>query len=242
MKFYRRLQAFDAVSFDLDDTLYDNWPVIARAEAALTDYLREHCPPIAALDNATMAGFRRQARDQNPAQRFDVTAMRVAQLTLAGEHVGFTAEQARVQAQAATTFFCGYRSDFTPPAQSLAYLKAWSETLPLVAITNGNVDTDAIGMTPFFQHIFRAGEHGAAKPSPEMFDQAAQALGLAPARILHVGDHLSSDVAGARQAGMQACWIRPERQSPMMHKGRTLPDVAIDDLSELDSLIQQWHR
>ncbi|WP_025739152.1 HAD-IA family hydrolase, partial [Salinivibrio socompensis] len=205
-------------------------------------YLSEHCPPIAALDQATLAGFRRQARDQNPEQRFDVTAMRVAQLTLAGEFVGFTAEQARAQAQAATAFFCGYRSDFAVPAQSLAYLKAWSATLPLVAITNGNVDTDAIGLTPFFQHIFRAGEHGEPKPSPVMFDKAAQVLDMAPQRILHVGDHLSSDVAGARQAGMQACWIRPERQSPMMHKGRTLPDVAIDDLSELDALIQQRHR
>ncbi|WP_025673499.1 HAD-IA family hydrolase [Salinivibrio socompensis] len=236
MKFYRRLQAFDAVSFDLDDTLYDNWPVIARAEAALTDYLSEHCPPIAALDQATLAGFPAAKHViTNPEQRFDVTAMRVAQLTLTGEFVGFTAEQARAQAQAATAFFCGYRSDFAVPAQSLAYLKAWSATLPLVAITNGNVDTDAIGLTPFFQHIFRAGEHGEPKPSPVMFDKAAQVLDMAPQRILHVGDHLSSDVAGARQAGMQACWIRPERQSPMMHKGRTLPDVAIDDLSELDA-------
>ena len=32
MQFYRRWQPVAAISFDLDDTLYDNGPAIARAE------------------------------------------------------------------------------------------------------------------------------------------------------------------------------------------------------------------
>ena len=32
MKFYRPLRPFKAISFDLDDTLYDNHPIIEKAE------------------------------------------------------------------------------------------------------------------------------------------------------------------------------------------------------------------
>ena len=38
MRFYRRLQPFKAISFDLDDTLYNNTPVMAVTEAKMTSY------------------------------------------------------------------------------------------------------------------------------------------------------------------------------------------------------------
>lgn len=42
------------------------------------------------------------------------------------------------------------------------------------------------------------------KPSAEAFAAACAALGLAPAAVLHVGDHATRDYAGARAAGLQA--------------------------------------
>ena len=40
MKFYRTLQPFRAISFDLDDTLYDNREVIRQAELHFIDYVK----------------------------------------------------------------------------------------------------------------------------------------------------------------------------------------------------------
>src|SRR6185437_194075 len=37
-----------AIAFDLDNTLWDVGPVIVRAEQCLHDWLRQHCPRIAA--------------------------------------------------------------------------------------------------------------------------------------------------------------------------------------------------
>ena len=44
MKIYLRPQPFSVISFDLDDTLYDNRPVIRQAEAVSQQFLHQHFP------------------------------------------------------------------------------------------------------------------------------------------------------------------------------------------------------
>ncbi len=50
MKFYRRWQPVSALTFDLDDTLYDNRVVIVRAENLLLEWLAARCPEMAEFD------------------------------------------------------------------------------------------------------------------------------------------------------------------------------------------------
>lgn len=50
-------------------------------------------------------------------------------------------------------------------------------------------------------------ELNTAKPAREMFERAASLFKLEPAEILHVGDSLEADVAGARAAGFVATQI-----------------------------------
>ena len=49
---------------------------------------------------------------------------------------------------------------------------------------------------------------GAEKPHPSVFLRAAEASGLPPGRLLHVGDSYAEDVLGATRAGMGAIWLR----------------------------------
>lgn len=44
MRCYLRPQNIQAISFDLDDTLYDNQPYILNAEAELTQFLHRAFP------------------------------------------------------------------------------------------------------------------------------------------------------------------------------------------------------
>jgi putative hydrolase of the HAD superfamily len=46
-----------------------------------------------------------------------------------------------------------------------------------------------------------------AKPDPRIFHAAAQAAGVAPEAVLHVGDDPLLDVVAAVSAGMQAVWV-----------------------------------
>ena len=44
MKFYRQLGSIKAMTFDLDDTLYDNRPIIRHVEEQMVAWLFSHHP------------------------------------------------------------------------------------------------------------------------------------------------------------------------------------------------------
>ncbi len=52
MKFYRRIEPIKAMTFDLDDTLYDNHPVIVRMERELLTWLQQTHPAVAHMEKA----------------------------------------------------------------------------------------------------------------------------------------------------------------------------------------------
>lgn len=60
----------------------------------------------------------------------------------------------------------------------------------------------------YFDAIFVSGEIGAPKPARKVFEQACLGLGSEPGKTLHVGDSRQMDWLGARQAGLQALWLR----------------------------------
>jgi putative hydrolase of the HAD superfamily len=60
----------------------------------------------------------------------------------------------------------------------------------------------------YFEVIAISCEVGFPKPSPVIFEHAAEKLGVSPASVLHVGDSFDMDVAGAKSAGFRALKIR----------------------------------
>jgi putative hydrolase of the HAD superfamily len=60
---------------------------------------------------------------------------------------------------------------------------------------------EGLGFNGLAERVFISAEVGFAKPSREIFDHAAETLGLEPAELLHVGDSTSADADGALDAG-----------------------------------------
>ena len=58
--------------------------------------------------------------------------------------------------------------------------------------------------------IVTSSSEGYEKPHPELFRRAMANVGVGPASTIHVGDHLTNDVAGAQAAGVEAIWIDRE--------------------------------
>ena len=70
-----------------------------------------------------------------------------------------------------------------------------------------------------FDSLVISHEAGCTKPSPEIFRQAATALGTPPASILHVGDSVKEDVEGASAVGFQAILL--DRRASKLRSGVT---------------------
>ena len=82
---------------------------------------------------------------------------------------------------------------------NLGIISNWDERLrPLL---------EQLGLAKYFEAIIISSEVGFTKPSPVIFEHTAKKMGLAPEFILHVGDSLESDVAGAKSAGFKALLI-----------------------------------
>lgn len=70
-----------------------------------------------------------------------------------------------------------------------------------------------LGLADHFATILCSAEVGAAKPDQRIFAEASARLGVDPARILHVGDSLIDDYAGAGTAGLRAVLTDRERSA-----------------------------
>jgi putative hydrolase of the HAD superfamily len=69
-----------------------------------------------------------------------------------------------------------------------------------------------IGLEDAFDAVAISQEIGAWKPDPRAFAAAVELLGLRPAEVAMVGDHLENDVAGALAAGLGAAvWVERYR-------------------------------
>jgi len=63
---------------------------------------------------------------------------------------------------------------------------------------------EALGLADRFETRFSGGELGHLKPSPELFRAVVRQLGVAPDRLLHLGDRPESDGLAASRAGCRA--------------------------------------
>ena len=85
---------------------------------------------------------------------------------------------------------------------------------PLAMITNGisSVQRRRFAKAPLVAHfssIVISEEAGYAKPDPRIFEAAYAALGVDATTVLFIGDSITSDMAAARNAGMDFCWYNP---------------------------------
>lgn len=235
MKYYRAMKPFKAISFDLDDTLYDNHSVIQKAGDAILAHLNRTYPELATLTQKQWSLYRDIEAAEFPEIKHDVSLWRINTLTRIMVIYGIPEFKAIDYAKHAFTEFIKLRSDFVVPQESLQLLAKLSETLPVIAITNGNVDEFQIQLHDKFEFILKAGNGFKSKPEADLFVEAARRLDIEVADILHVGDHLISDVYGAQNNGAQAVWFNPDKQP--LSGAMLLPTVEISRLDQLYKLL-----
>ena len=234
MIFYRRFQPPAAITFDLDDTLYDNLPIIQEAERILREYLADNHPLVSAQVASQWKTIRRACIADEPRLASDMSQLRQHILRRLAEQVGYTEHERDTMADEGYRLFYRARSAFSVNKTIDSLLAELSQRYPLVAITNGNVNLEQVGIAQYFTANFQASITYPAKPRPEMFEAALTHLSLAPEQVLHVGDNLIKDVLGAHQCGMQTAWFAINRKMQLSDESAAvLPTVQLDSLDEL---------
>lgn len=226
-----------AICFDLDNTLWDVWPTIVRAEHATYAFLAERYPRITQRYSieALRAERERIAR-QHQQKQHDFTFIRIATLRACAASVGYSDSDSEAVGEQAFEVFIRERNTVDLYRDAIPTLTHLHTRFRLFSLTNGNADLGVIGLSRFFEGSYAAREVGALKPDAAMFRHVLEQNNLIASEVLHVGDDPVADVQGARAIGMHAVWLNRGSDLWMTEHGAV--PVTIARLDELVSLLQ----
>lgn len=238
MIFFRPIAKIGAISFDLDDTLYDNHPYMMIAEQRLISFIHQQFPLAADKELKFWRSCKAEVLANAPEFASDMGLLRFNTLQTGFEKSGYKGQSLIQAVQQCFDHFYFLRSDFQVDETVCSLLSKLAERVPLVAITNGNVNLTQIGIAQYFEFSLHANLAQPMKPDPCMFDLARQKIGCDAKQILHVGDNLEKDVMGARHAGYSSAWWACNRPMSLNDECPTvLPDIQLESLEELLALV-----
>ncbi len=195
------------ISFDLDDTLWDNLPVLKRAEQEVFDFLARQYPPFAQqFDIPALRVLKQGIAGRRPELSDQVSELRIISLQYALRQAGFNGD-ARDLAEQAFSVFLHWRHqvEYMPAVEEV--LTDLSERYRLAALTNGNAEVERLSIAAHFSYAQNAERLGLKKPDPLYYQSALDALEVRPEEVIHIGDHPRHDVAAARALGIHTIWI-----------------------------------
>ena len=218
-----------AICFDLDNTLWDVWPVIMRAEQRMYEFLAQRYPRVvASMTLEMMRTAREQTAAAHPQMRHDFTFLRKQTLREHAKEFGY----AETMVEEAFGAFIQARNEVELYADVLPALEQLRARYRLFTASNGNADLGKIGIAHFFERTVAARHVGALKPDPAIFHKVIEGTDLQAHEVVYVGDDPLLDVEGARGAGMQAIWIDrqggewPPQIAPASYTVRSLTELV----------------
>ena len=116
-----------------------------------------------------------------------------------------------------------------------------SKKYKLYMVSNGATDVqlsrlNSAGIEKYFQKIFISQQVGVDKPDKLFFERCfARIPDFDRKKAMIVGDSLTSDIQGGRNAGIATCWVNANKKPAR----RDIPaDYEIEALSQLEALLE----
>lgn len=223
-----RFERIQAITFDLDDTLWPCREVIDAAELACYEWLSEAAPRVTRRHSVESLREHRIAFSRRrPEIAHDMTAVRLHALSEVLRDHGYALDLA---AQASDVFRAA-RNRVTPYAEVIGVLERLRKHYTVISVTNGNSQIEHTPLHASFDHSLTAAEVGAAKPDPAMFHAASARSGIGLDRFLHVGDDPVRDIEAARALGIPTVWVN--RASMGWPPGLAPADMQVETIAEL---------
>ena len=220
---------FRAVLIDIDNTLFhfneSSYKALKRAFGEYgVDFTRAMFAEYEALNDQYWKAFERGEipRERLFYERFDVYFSRI----------GLRADGKEFDHRYRVYLSEGY--DLMPHAKAL--LQALQGKYKVFVVTNGDAMTQdariaGAGLEKYFKAFFVSEDIGYDKPDMRFFEYCiAHIPDFSHGRAVIIGDSLTSDIKGGKNAGITTCWFDPEKKSAPV---RDKPDYVIYGLDEL---------
>jgi putative hydrolase of the HAD superfamily len=191
------MENIQAVIFDLDDTLID------RQKAAKSYFrwlVNNYCPIIE--DNENQVDYLLELDDLGRTDKYEL--------------YDFIINRWRLNTMTPSAFVNIWKAEFYKHTverqhahEILAYL---SQRYPLGLISNGYSDVQInklkkVEMVQFFKAIVVSEDIGYRKPDSKIFIETCAMLGVVANGTVFIGDHITNDVIGSRNAGLSPIWL-----------------------------------
>lgn len=228
------------VTFDLDNTLWENDAVIERAEQACYDFLQVHSAELAQhYSPRDLMALRQQLMTESPQLSAQVSKVRKMSMQRALETAGHErSEIPQLVTQAFEVFFQA-RNQVSLFPHTIALLENLQRHYQLISITNGNSDLEKIGLAKYFACSLSAEKVGASKPRPNLFHAALHRGNANPQETVHIGDHPEDDIFGAQQLGIRTIWFNPKKIRWEDQSDKTPPTATVHCLSQIQAAIEK---
>ena len=147
------MKSIRALTFDLDNTLWETDLSILNAEDVMAAHLRGLTPAawMADFSLETFRAVRQQIVHEQPEIAHNLTVVRRQTLVRWFQHQGATEAEAEELAGEGFRIFYQERQKVKPYPGTVETLSHLSKIYPLAAITNGNADLMAMPLGEYFQ-------------------------------------------------------------------------------------------
>ncbi len=186
------------ISFDLDNTLYDNSPVITLAEKSSREFLEQEFKK--QNKNFNIEDFlksRNRLIKSNPLKYENLSLLRIDVLKFSCKNL----ENSNSIVEQAFNLFIENRQQVEIPQPIQEMLITLSKNFKLITITNGNCNAEKLLINDLFSQHYSPQLKFRAKPHPQMFEQAIQDFSINKNELLHVGDEIKTDGQAAEIVG-----------------------------------------
>jgi len=233
------MRVYKAIFLDWDDTIGD-WTTaehkalqdiyahyqLNRLYPTFEDYLNAYKPYN--LELWGMYGRGEVTKERLHLQRFlrpilkeyrPAAPDRVQSTDLLGDKEELAHEMGTEFLRLTNKYFC-----LLPDAEKV--VKYLAGKYPLTIISNGFKEVqyykfEHSGLTPYLTHTLISEEVGINKPQPGIFQIALERNGITAEEAVMIGDSYSSDIAGAKAAGIDQIWITNEGVKELTKEGLT---------------------
>ena len=228
------LKNIKVISLDVDDTLWDFESAMTGALGLTLQRIRHTVPTDSAMQLTVdeMINIRDAVSAQLGGDVVGVEKIRHAAFVKTLETIGHPDREFATELN--ELYMDARFSNVKPFADVPAALTQLANRFQLGIVSNGNTHPIRLGLPHDFHFVVFATDFGVSKPDTRIFKFALSKSGYKPEEVLHIGDSLQSDVAGANNSGLRSAWLNRKNAT---NTTKITPDIEVPDLQYLAEIL-----